>query len=213
MNTALCPAASASGWPPCTEGSSRGVCDVERCTYAIRIFDSIHLIRLGARVSLAEKLTGLEKKTLKRIYRQLRGCPSPPGQLPFSDAWFLENDQRQFHTTLVWHLHRRLSQSGRRPARILVDVFEVYTRLTREPMLNLTRTAFAIQLFSSGLWNEHRCSFCDTAFPAPVESRQTACPGCRLYFRYRCRHCGAALSPKSRGIRRKRCPQCGGALD
>ena len=213
MNTTVCPALFTSSHLPCPGSRDGGGCIVERCGYARKILESIHLIRLGARVGLVGQLTGLEKKTLKRIYRQLTERPSPCGQLPFSDTWFLKNDRRLFHVNLIWYLHQRLVRPGASPAHRLIDIFEVYTQLAQAPMLDLTRTAFAIQLFTTGLWTEHRCSFCETPFPAPVDSNQTTCPGCRLYFRHRCRHCNTALSPKSRGIRRKRCPQCGSVLD
>jgi len=213
MNTTICPALLTSSPLPCPGSRNGDGCIVERCDYARKILESIHLIRLGARVGLAGQLTGLEKKTLKRIYRQLTGRPSPCGQLPFSDTWFIKNDRRLFHVNLIWYLHRRLVRPDASPARRLIDIFEVYTQLAQTPMLDLTRTAFAIQLFTTGLWTEHRCSFCETLFPAPVDSNQATCPGCRLHFRHRCRHCNAALSPKSRGVRRKTCPQCGDALD
>jgi len=213
MNTTVCPALFTSSPLPCPGSRGGGGCIVERCDYARKILESIHLIRLGARVGLAGQLTGLEKKTLKRIYRQLTERPSPCGQLPFSDTWFLKNDRRLFHVNLIWYLHQRLVRPDASPARRLIGIFEVYIQLAQAPMLDLTRTAFAIQLFTTGLWTEHWCSFCETCFPAPVESNQTTCPGCRLYFRHRCQHCGSPLSPKSRGIRRKRCPQCSGALD
>ena len=213
MKTNSCPALFHSDMPPCTSRRENGSCTVERCGYARMILESIHLIQLGARVGLVGQLTGLEKKTLKRIYRQLMGKPSPSGQLPFSDSWFLENDRRLFHVTLIWHLYRRLNRGDGSHARILIDVFEVYTQFVREPMLNMTRTAFAIQLFITGLWNEHRCAFCGMAFPAPVESNQTSCAGCHLYHRHRCHWCGSSLSPKPRGVRRKTCIHCGGALN
>ncbi|MCP5445365.1 MAG: hypothetical protein H6968_20250 [Chromatiaceae bacterium] len=197
---------------PCPGSRCGDACPVERCNYARKIQESIHLIRLGARVGLAGQLTGLEKKTLKRLYRELTGRPSPSGQLPYSDTWLLENDRYQFHVNLIWYLHRRMNRPACSPARILIDVFELYTQMTREPRLDLTRAAFILRLFNTGLWNEHRCCLCGAAFPAPVDSNQTFCPGCRLYHRYRCHHCNMPLSPKSRGVRRKRCRHCGTAL-
>ncbi|MCB1753516.1 MAG: hypothetical protein KDI74_17525 [Gammaproteobacteria bacterium] len=197
---------------PCLGNRCCDACPVERCDYARKIRESIHLIRLGARVGLAGQLTGLEKKTLKRLYRELIGRPSPSGQLPYSDTWLLENDRYQFHANLIWYLHRRMNCRACSPARILIDVFELYTQMTREPRLDLTRTAFVLRLFTTGLWTEHRCCLCGTAFPAPVDSNQTTCPGCRLYHRHRCHRCNTPLSPKSRGVRCKRCSRCGGAL-
>ena len=125
MNTTHCPALFDSNLRPCPGSQGKNVCAVERCDYARKIQESIHLIRLGARVGLAGQLTGLEKKTLKCLYRQLMGQPSPSGQLPYSDTWLLENDRHQFHANLIWYLHRRLNSPESSPARILIDVFEV----------------------------------------------------------------------------------------
>ena len=212
MITTHCTARFNSNLMHCPGSEGNRDCPVDLCDYARKILESIHLIRLGARVGLVGQLTGMEKKTLKRLYRQLNGKPSPSGQLPYSDTWLLENDRYQFHANLIWNLFHRLKNSEHSAARILIDVFEVYIQMAREPRLNLTRTAFVLRLFITGLWNEHRCSFCETIFPVPVDGNQITCPGCRLYFRHRCQHCSTALSPKSRGARRKRCLHCGGAL-
>lgn len=209
MNTTHC---TAYGMP-CLGGDSGMDCPVERCDYARKILESMHLFRLGARVGLAEQLTGLEKKTLKRLYRQLMGKPSPPGQQPFSDTWLLENVRYQFHANLIWNLYHRLKQPEYSPARILIAIYEVYIQMAGEPRLNLTRVAFVVQLFATGLWNEHRCDLCETVYPSPADSSQSICPGCRLYFRQRCRRCKATLSPKSKGVRRKRCNHCSAVLD
>jgi hypothetical protein len=198
MNSPICPPLLTSAPPPCPVNQAGAGCIVERCDY----LESIHLIRLGARIGLPGQLTGLGKKPLKRIYRQRMGKPAAGGQLPFSDNWFLQNDRRLFHLNLIWYLHRRLNRPDYTPARRLIDIFEVYTQLAQAPMLDLNRTAFAIQLFTTGLWTERHCSYCETPFPAPMENNQTTCPGCRLYFRYRCRHCNAPLSPKSRRVQR-----------
>jgi len=47
---------------------------------------------------------------------------------------------------------------------------------------------------------------------SPVESNSIACPGCRLYYRYRCPHCHAPLVPQSKGRRRTTCGHCGSKL-
>jgi hypothetical protein len=48
---------------------------------------------------------------------------------------------------------------------------------------------------------------------SPVESNSIACPGCRLYYRYRCHQCCSPLVPQSRGRRRTICSHCGSALN
>ena len=213
MNATHCPTRLHTHFPPCPRAIPGDRCAVERCDYARRILEAMQLMRLGARASLVSLFTGLARKTVKRMYREYHGRPSPAGQLPFSDAWLLENDQRLLQVMLIWHLYRRLNRPICSPARILIDVYEVYRELTRTPLLDLARTAVVIQRFTAGLWTEHACTFCELTFPAPAECNQTICPGCRCYFRYRCPHC-ASRSPKGRGTRGGEiCNQCGGVLD
>ena len=185
----------------------------DQLTHVRKTLEAAHLIRLGARASLAGQLTGLGKKTLKRLHREITGKPSPPGQLPFSDSWFLEHHRRMFHVTLIWHLYKRMNRPACSPARVYIDTFETYTLLVRDPLLNLTRAAFAIQLFTTGAWVEHQCTSCGITFPAPLEHTQTICASCQEYQLYRCRWCDAYLAPKHRGVKREVCLHCGGALN
>jgi hypothetical protein len=64
-------------------------CEAELCVQTRAAEEAIRLTRLGARAGLVSRLTGLEKAVANRLYRQLHGRPSPPGQLPFSDSWYL----------------------------------------------------------------------------------------------------------------------------
>ena len=212
MNARHCPAQSQMCLVPCPRAMSGERCAVARCDDAGRVLESMQLMRLGARAAPVSLLTGLERKTAKRMYREYHGRPSPAGQLPFSDAWLLENDHRLVQVMLIRHLYRRLNRVACSPARLLIDVYEVYQELARTPLLDLARTAVVIQLFAAGLWTERACTFCELTFPAPAKCNETSCPGCRCYFRYRCPHCGASRSPKGRGIRGRLCKQCGGVL-
>ena len=188
-------------------GSEQGLCQ-----YVRQVQAAICLIRLGARASVAGQLTGLEKKTTKRLYQQLMGEPSPPGQLPYSDNWFLRNDRRQFHITLIWHLYHRFAPRTGSRAWVLIDTFETYLQWVQEPLLDLHRTAHAIQLFTSGLWVAHCCRVCNLVFPAPLDNNQHTCPCCRQYQWHLCKRCGLELSLKLHGVGRRRCPGCGSSL-
>jgi len=212
MRASHCPALLHASPSPCPRTITGERCVVERCDDARRILEAMQLIRLGARAALVSLLTGLARKTVKRMYREYHGRPSPAGQMPFSDTWLLENDQRLWHVMLIWYLYQRLNRPACSPAHLLIDVFEVYRELARTPLLDLARTAFVIQRFTSGLWTEHTCTFCELTFPAPAESNQTTCPNCRRYFRYRCPHCGAPQPLKGRKIQRMVCGRCGGVL-
>ena len=209
MVSSVCPCLSVPVSSCCAEQADSDGCPVELCAYSTKIRESIHLIRLGARAGLVSQLTHLEKKTVRRLYRQLCGKPSPPGQMPFTDAWYRENDLRMLHATLVWHVHQRLAPMRRGAARAVIDLFEAYSQLARKPLLDLTRAAFVPHLVSMGTWHERRCEFCGKNYLAPVESDASVCPGCRLYHRHRCLRCSSQLAPKPRGRRRATCSHCG----
>lgn len=194
--------------PPCGNRCGDSDCDVALCRHVMNLAEAIHLVSLGARAGLVRQLTGLEKAPVNRLYRQLCGTPSPPGQMPFSDAWYRESDLRMLHATLVWRLHRQLMPTGRSAARVLIDVFETYIQLVREPLLDLTHTVFVARLVAMATWEERRCRFCDLAYLAPVDSHTKVCPGCRMYHRYRCRQCGSPLETHARGRRRLFCTHC-----
>ena len=196
----------------CVEEADSDGCGVELCAYSTKIREAIHLIRLGARAGLVSQVTNLEKTTVKRLYLQLCGKPSPPGQMPFSDVWYRENDLRMLHATLVWHLHQRLSRARRGAARTLIDLFEAYCQLANKLLLDITRTAFVPHLVAMDTWHERTCEFCGMDYLAPVDSMSIECPGCRLYHRHGCPHCHNPLTTQSRGRRRATCGHCSGSL-
>ena len=197
---------------PLQDGGCLGQQGVELCTHATRILEAVRLIQLGARAGLVWRLTGLEKRGVKRLYRQINGHPSPPGQVPFTDTWYRDNDRRMLQASLVWHLHRRLQQTGAGPARLLIDLFEAYRQLVPEPLLDITRAFFVLELAATRTWIPCRCTFCSRSYLAPPIPESTTCPGCRLFFRYRCHQCGHRLEPKATGRRRAHCSQCGCTL-
>lgn len=206
---ALCPSNRLQGAGRVGTGNS----GIDLCDYATKLMEAAQLIRLGARAGLALRLTGLEKKLVKRLYRQIIGHPSPPGQVPFTDTWYRDDDRRMLEAALVWHLHRRLQRTECSPARLLIDVFETYRHLVPAPLLDITRAFFVLELVTTKTWAKCRCEFCGMTYVDPVPRTSSACPGCRLYFRHRCHQCGSRLVPKSKGRRRSTCSHCGSKLD
>lgn len=182
--------------------------DAELYRRAKRIFEAVQLIELGGRAAFVSHVTGLEKTAVKRLYRQLRGAPSPPGQAPFTDAWFLGSDLRMLHASLAWRLYKQLRQTGRSEARALIDAYTSYCCLTRQPVLDLMHTAFVPSLVDMKLWQERRCKYCSASYLAPIVANDNECPGCRLYHRHRCRGCGDPIDAKRRGRRRRTCDRC-----
>lgn len=181
---------------------------VDLRAHAACIDEAIRLIQLGARAGLVCQTTGLKKAVVHRLYRQLCGHSSPPGQMPFTDAWYLQNEARLLQTSVVWRLHQQWIKTGRSPAQMLIDVYESYTSLVAEPLLDMTRVAFVPRLVTMGGWHERLCRDCRTVFLIPVVIRRRTCPGCQLYNRFRCRRCRAPLEVHSAGRRRQFCDRC-----
>jgi flagellar transcriptional activator FlhC len=195
--------------PPCGAPKNCIRCKVKPCRDATKIHDAVRLIQAGARATLVCQLTELPKKLVKRMYTLLQGHPSPRGQMPFTDAWFLENDLRMLHATLVWQLHKRIAREHRSEARVLLEVYTVYRCMVNKPQLNLTRTSVVLRLVAMALWQERQCGHCGNTFLAPTdEKHDVACPGCRLYHRYRCCRCGSAFEAQAMGRPRTVCSHC-----
>jgi hypothetical protein len=193
-------------------GQSRCVtCPVTLCRRAHAALDAVRLTRLGSRAGLTAHLTGLEKSTVNRLHRELLGRPSPPGQAPYNEAWYLRSELRMLQAAVVWGLYRRLKKSGRPSGRLLLDVHTSYLALVQKPVLSLMRVAFVPQLVSAGLWQPAECTLCGTAYLASRSRPSIFCPGCRLLHRFRCLHCGALLKTEPRGRYRKTCARCGTA--
>jgi len=184
------------------------VCDAELCIQTRALQEAICLTRHGARAGLVSQLTGLEKTVANRLYRQLHGRPSPPGQLPFADTWYLKQDGRMAQAALVWQLAQRFAKSRATPARRLIDVYECYLWLVAEPLLDIMRVAFVPHLVVVQEWEGQTCGQCGIAYVAPRGSVGTTCWGCRLYLRHRCRHCGAPLTVRPTGRHRDGCTAC-----
>lgn len=183
-------------------------CDAELCIQTRVLQEAICLTRHGARAGLVSQLTGLEKTVVNRLYLQLHGRPSPSGQLPFADTWYLRHDGRMAQATLVWQLSQRFAKSRSTPARRLIDVYECYLWLAAEPLLDIMRAAFVPHLVTVQEWEERTCGQCGLAYVAPRGGVGTTCWGCRLYRRHRCRHCGAPLTVRPTGRHRDICTAC-----
>ena len=145
-------------------------------TQALNTIDAVDLIHLGARIPLTCKLTGLERSTARRLYRQIRGYHAPAGQAPFTDAWYLKNDLRMIHATIIWRLHQAFQNSSQSPARILIDLYDTYTNLVQDVLLDITRAAFVPNLVVMDVWLEQRCDDCALTFIGPVEGISKICP-------------------------------------
>ncbi len=95
----------------------------ELCAQTVMASEAVQLTQLGARAGLVCQLIGLKKAVARRLDHPFHGRPSPSGQLPFTDTWYLKDERRMLHASIVWQLSQRLARAGRSPARLLIDVY------------------------------------------------------------------------------------------
>lgn len=170
--------------------------------------NALRLTELGARAGLVSHLTGLEKSAANRLYREVHGRPSPPGQTPFTDSWYLSDPRRMLHAAIVWRLYRKLERRGHNRGRVLIAVYETYAAMVGEPLLDVTRAAFVPQLLAMKLWQARECVGCRTLYLTRVFGESALCPGCDHYYRHHCRDCGEALTVRPHGKSQPRCDRC-----
>lgn len=61
---------------------------------------ALELIARRARVSIAHRETGIPRDTLRALYRELHGVPSPSGQLPTIGGTSINSRRRQVQASL-----------------------------------------------------------------------------------------------------------------
>jgi hypothetical protein len=182
--------------------------DIDVVSRAHRSLEAVHLIRLGARANLVCQLTGLGKKTVNALYPRLTGSPSPPGQVPFTDTWYVKGNLRMLHANVVWQLFQHFRGVVDTGAGLVIHVYQTYLQITEAPILSLTRAYFVPRLISISAWCEQSCSHCGLRYVGPIDEGLPICPACAEYFRYRCQSCGAMIERRSPGRRKLRCSRC-----
>ena len=182
--------------------------NIEVVTQARNTLEAVHLVQLGARAALVCQLTGLTKKVVSRLYPPLTGMPSPPGQVPFTDTWYLKSNRRMLHANVVWHLFQHLEKIGLSAASVLIHVYEVYLEIVDAPILTLTRAFFVPRLVTINAWYEQTCAHCGMSYIGPLDNDGSICPACAEYFNYRCRSCGTPIEYHPAGRRKLVCSCC-----
>lgn len=170
--------------------------------------DAAILVQLGARTALVCQLTGLSRKLVSQLHIPLTGMTSPPGQVPFTDTWYLRSNQRQIHANVVWKLFQRLENVGHSSASMLAHVYKTYLAIMDEPVLSLSRAYFAPRLVTINAWYEQTCDYCNQSYIGPLDSQGSICPACVEYFSFRCRNCGSAIKSHANGRRKSACTSC-----
>lgn len=183
--------------------------EIEILSRARRSFEAVHLIRLGARAKLVCQLTGLGKKTVSDLYLRLTGLAPLPGQMPFTDSWYLSTNLRMLHANVVWQLYQHFNSIDHTGPGLVIQVYQTYLQITQEPILTLTRAYFVPRLISIHAWYEQSCKHCGLRYIGPPSSKNLSiCPACVEYFKHRCQSCGAVIENRPLGRRKTRCTPC-----
>jgi hypothetical protein len=182
--------------------------NIEIVNQARNTLEAVHLVQLGARAALVCQLTGLTKKVVSRLYPPLTGIPSPPGQVPFTDTWYLKSNRRMLHANVVWRLNQHMEQVGHSTGSVLIHVYEAYVQIMDEPLLTLTRAFFVPRLVTINAWYEQSCDHCGMSYIGPLNNDGSTCPACVEYFKHRCRSCGAVIEYHHAGRRKAVCSGC-----
>jgi len=182
--------------------------DIEIVTMARNMLEAVQLVQLGARAALVCQLTGLTKKVVSRLYPQLTGKPSPPGQVPFTDTWYLKSNQRMLHANVVWRLYQHLETIEHSAAGVLIHVYEAYTEIMGVQILTLSRAYFVPRLIAINAWYEQSCNHCGISYIGPLGNDGSTCPACAEYFKRRCRICGTAIEYRPAGRWKAICTGC-----
>jgi len=195
--------------PECRTKKDCYSCSVKPCVYAVQTHEAVRLIQAGARTTLVRQLTKLPKKYVNRLYHLLTGHSSPRGLTQFTDAWFRESEHRMLQASTVWRIHILVEPLGRSKARILLDVYDVYLYSVNKPLLDITRIVAVLKLVKASVWESRQCQHCHKFYLTPVdENLGDTCPGCRIYYHFRCVLCGAALAIYTLGRPRSACEAC-----
>jgi len=182
--------------------------DIEVVTQARDTLEAVQLVQLGARAAQVCQLTGLTKKVVSRLYPILTGMPSPPGQVPFTDTWYLRSNRRMLHANVVWRLYQHLENIGRSSSSVLIHVYVAYTEIMDVPLLTLTRVFFVPRLIAINAWYEQSCNHCSISYIGPLGNDGSTCPACTEYFKRRCRSCGTAIEYRPAGRWKAICTGC-----
>lgn len=175
---------TASGIPQ--EVSKWGARDgrAARTKYRIeQLQHAMDLAQFGARAIIITELTGLNLTTSKRIYREVNGKPPPPGQLPFTDSWYIRFQRRMLHALLVWQYYKRFLGENQGASKLWLSTYRSYFAHVTEPLVDINRAYFIPRLLHAGIWVEQACPLCAGGYPSPYDPVGSLCPACRFVCR------------------------------
>ena len=136
---------------------------------------AMELISFGARMQVLEIETGLSRRRLLKLYKELKGCSPPKGMLPFSTDWYMAWEQN-IHSSLFYTIYRYMlkTESGR-PVEIMLKAYRLYLEnglcdVNKEPVLGLTRAWTLLRYIDSKMISHTQCCSCGGVFITTPEN-------------------------------------------
>jgi hypothetical protein len=151
-------------------------------------------LSLGARISVVEKVTGIDHSELTRIFTKPKGHRKSCGNSPKTIGWFIRaNLIVSVQAAHFYTIFSQLREAGILPAEALIKAYEKYFHnFEHDVRLSFDR-AFQLVSQVDGFWNKAKpllqksvCVSCGALYL--VERRGTSlmkdCPICELNSRY-----------------------------
>lgn len=130
---------------------------------------AIELINFGARMQVLESETGLSRRKLLKLYKELKGCSPSKGMLPFSADWYMAWEQN-IHASIFYNIYCFLKQSIEgRTVELMLKAYRIYlghglADADEKPVLELTRAWTLLRFIDGGMLKQTECSGCKGKF-------------------------------------------------
>lgn len=155
-------------------------------------------LQLGARLKVVEKITGVERSELLRLFFSKGEPRKSPGASPASAEWFQHvSIPRAVHVAAFYARFDKLRASGHNAAISLIKAYELYLRAHGRDVKHVISfdRAFDLVTHVDGIWTEQTpeleavlCARCESLFittPGIRRLQAKECPICKV-TRRRC---------------------------
>ncbi len=135
---------------------------------------AIELINFGARMQVLESETGLSRRKLLKLYKELKGTSPSKGMLPFSAEWYMSWEQN-IHSSIFYNIYCFIKRSvAGRPVELMLKAYRIYLAqcladMEEKPVLELTRAWTLLRFIDNGLIKQVECSECKGKFISTPE--------------------------------------------
>ncbi|MGB7757228.1 MAG: flagellar transcriptional regulator FlhC [Salinisphaera sp.] len=130
---------------------------------------AIEMIQLGARLQVLQTETGISRRRLINLYKEIHGESPPKGMLPFSTDWYV-TWLPNIHSSLFYNIYLSLSRHPNRDRmQSVVSAYRLYLEQVpigddAKPVLGLTRAWMLVRFFESDMMMLSTCQRCHGSF-------------------------------------------------